>query len=143
MALLFTARTTPNGNSVPGFGMPSIAATITPTTVTITPGAPSFSPLGDSSGTCWNTGLCGYSGWVGSDYTIGSTGDYFLEFGVVNWQDTNFQTAMAFDGITIGGQQIGGGGNPSAPEPGTLALLGLGLAAVGFAQRRRRRICQL
>jgi PEP-CTERM motif len=138
VALLFTARTTPDGNSVPGFGMPSITANITPSTVTITAGAPSFSPLGSSSDTCFDMG-CGYSGWVQSDYTIGATGDYYLEFGVVNWADTAYQTAMAFDGITIGGQQIGGGGTPSAPEPATLGLLALGVASIGFARWTRQR----
>jgi PEP-CTERM motif len=36
-----------------------------------------------------------------------------------------------------GGQTGGSGGTP-VPEPTTIALLGLGLAAVGFATRRRR-----
>lgn len=36
----------------------------------------------------------------------------------------------------IGGN--GGGGGNGVPEPGTLALFGLGLTAIGFATRRRR-----
>jgi len=37
---LFTARTTPTGNTVPGFGMPAISpgVTLDPATVTIVPG---------------------------------------------------------------------------------------------------------
>ncbi len=135
VALLFTARTTPSGNSVPGFGMPAIAATITPATVTIVPGGPVWSPLGGSSGACYSTG-CGYSGWVQSDYTIASTGNYYLEFGAANWLDTAYQTGMAFDGITVGGQPIGGG---TVPEPASLALLGLGLAGMGWARRKSLR----
>ena len=131
VALLFTARTTPSGNSVPGFGMPSIAATITPAFVTIIPGGPAWSPLGGSSGACYSTG-CGYSGWVQSDYTIASTGNYYLEFGAANWLDTAYDTGLAFDGITVGGKPIGG----TVPEPASLALIGLGLVGMGWARRK-------
>ena len=134
VALLFTARTTPSGNSVPGFGMPPIAATITPAFVTITPGGPVWSPLGGSSGACYSTG-CGYTGWVQSDYTIASTGNYYLEFGAANWLDTAYQTGLAFDGITVGGQPIGG----TVPEPASLALIGLGLVGMGWARRKSLR----
>jgi len=133
VAVLFTARTTPGGNSVPGFGMPAIAAATTPATVTIVPGGPAWFPLGGSSGDCWSTG-CGYTGWVESNYTIALTGDYVLEFGVVNWSDTAYDSGMAFDGITVGGKPI----DPiDVPEPATLALLGLGLAGLGALRRRK------
>lgn len=135
VALLFTARTTPSGNSVPGFGMPAIAATITPSTVTITPGGPAWSPLGGSSGACFDTG-CGYSGWVDSSYTIASAGNYSLQFGIVNWSDTLYDSGLAFDGITVGGVPIGPP-TSSVPEPGTLLLLGSGMA--GFAILRLRK----
>ncbi len=136
VALLFTARTTPAGNSVPGFGMPVIAATINPAMVTIIPGGPSWSPLGGSSGACYSTG-CGYTDWTQSTYNIAASGNYILEFGVVNWVDQSYDTGLAFDGIMVGGVPIGGGGNPVVPEPATMALLGSGL--LGFVGLRRKR----
>jgi hypothetical protein len=136
VALLFTARTTVGGNSVPGFDMPAIAATITPSLVTMVPGGPVWTPLGGDSGACY-MGIgqgCGYSGWVESEYTIAAAGDYILEFGVVNWLDTDYDTGLAFDGITVGGKPI----DPEeVPEPASLALLGLGLAGMGLFRRRK------
>ena len=87
VALLFTARTTPSGSAVPGFDVPPPVATLSPSPATILGGAPSWSPLGGSSGTCWDTG-CGYTGWIQSDYTIAAAGTYRLEFGATNWLDT-------------------------------------------------------
>ncbi|WP_418647289.1 NF038132 family protein [Thauera butanivorans] len=133
VAVLFTARTALDGNSVPGFGMPDIKADIDPQFVTTTPGAPAWLPLGSSSGTCFDDG-CGYTGWVKSTYSIANAGDYILEFGVANWDDEFYQSGLAFDGITVGGQAIDP--NP-VPEPASLALLGLGLAGLAWRGRRR------
>ncbi|MBM4136959.1 MAG: PEP-CTERM sorting domain-containing protein [Nitrospira sp.] len=143
VALLFTARTTPGGNTVPGFGMPAIAATIDPAIVTIIPGGPSWSPLGGFSGKCYNTG-CGYTDWVESTYDIAAAGNYILEFGVVDWGDQTFDSGLAFDGITVGGDPIGCGqpGLPPCgdggviPEPSTFLLLGAGLVGVGLLRKR-------
>jgi hypothetical protein len=134
---LFTARTTPSGNTVPGFGMPAISpgVTVNPATVTIIPGGPAWSPLGGSSGGCWSTG-CGYTGWVEATYDLLDTGTYSMLFGVVNWSDSAFDTGLAFDGITVGGIEVDPNPNPT-PEPATLALLGLGLAGLGAMRRRK------
>lgn len=132
-ALLFTARTTTSGDTVPGFGMPLLAdgVTLTPASTPIIPGGPLWSPLGGSSGACYSTG-CGYTGWIGMSYEILAAGNYYLEFGVVNWLDTAFDSGLAFDGILVGGKPI-----DPIPEPASLALLGIGLA--GLAAMRRRK----
>jgi hypothetical protein len=133
---LFTARTTPSGNTVPGFGMPAISpgVTVNPATVTVIPGGPDWSPLGSSSGGCYSGG-CGYTGWVEATYTLLETGNYSMLFGTVNWSDTAYDTGLAFDGITVGGVEVDP--NPTVPEPATLALLGLGLAGLGLTRRRK------
>lgn len=134
VALLFTARTTPGGDTVPGFGMPALApgVVLDPATTPIIAGGPAWSPLGSSSGTCFNTG-CGYMGWIGMTYEIAAAGNYYLEFGVVNWDDQAFDSGLAFDGILVGGVPIDG----TVPEPASLALLGIGLAGLGAMRRRK------
>jgi hypothetical protein len=129
-ALLFTARTTTSGNTVPGFGLPATTATVSPSS--IIGGAPVWSALGSSSNTCWSGG-CGYTGWVSSTFSIASSGNYILEFGVMNWSDTAYQTGLAFDGITIAGTPI-----PAVPEPESLAMMLAGLGLVGAIARRRQ-----
>jgi hypothetical protein len=131
--VLFTARTTPGGDTVPGFSMPPIASgvTLTPTSTAIIPGGPLWSPLGSSSGGCWDTG-CGYTDWVKATYEIPTTGNYLLEFGVTNWNDQAYNSGMAFDGATIAGKPIEG-----VPEPATMLLIGAGLIGLaGFSRRR-------
>jgi hypothetical protein len=132
VALLFTARTEPTGSVVPGVGLPTPVATLTPSSVPIIPGGPVWSPLDDSSGVCFSDG-CGYTGWVLSSYTISTAGNYLLEFGVTNWIDQEFDSGMAIDGVTVGGVPI----TPAVPEPSTLVLIGSGLIGLAGVARRR------
>jgi hypothetical protein len=141
VALLFTARTEPTGSIVPGTGLPNPLATLNPGSVPIIGGGPAWSPLGSSSGTCFAAG-CGYTGWVNSSYVIPTSGNYYLEIGVTNWLDTAFDSGLGLDGVSVGGVPItppAGGGTPppvTTAEPGTLALLSVGL--VGLLARRRK-----
>jgi hypothetical protein len=151
-AMLVTARTEASGTIIPGTGMPINDATLVPSSVPIIPpptpseypvytGGPDWLPLGvplggslgGSSGFCWAPG-CGYTGWVESDYTILTTGFYFLQFGVTNWLDTSFDSGLAFSGSTIAGVPIDTG---TIPEPGSLVLLASGL--VSLVPRIRRK----
>ena len=134
IAILFTARTKSSGTIVPGDGMPAPAATLTPASVPIIGGAPDWSPLGSSSGSCYSSG-CGYTDWVHSSYTIAAAGNYVLEFGTTNWLDTAYDSGMAFDGILVGGDPIV---PDPIPEPASFALLGLGLIGMGAVRRRRK-----
>lgn len=133
---LFTARTTPTGNTVPGFGLPGLGAgvTLTPASTAIIPGGPAFSPLGGYSGACFaGTGQgCGYTGWIEMDYTFVTDGTFSLQFGVTNALDGIYDSAFAVAGVTINDVPI----NNNVPEPGSLALAVLGLA--GLIARRRK-----
>ena len=133
VSLLFTARTEPSGSIVPGTGLPTPTATLTPSSVPIIPGGPDWSPLGDSSGDCYAAG-CGYTGWVNSNYTIGTAGNYYLEVGVTNWSDTLYDSGLAMDGVTINGVPI----SPSpTPEPSTLVMFATALVGGAAAIKQR------
>ncbi len=135
-ALLFTARTTPTGDAVPGFGVPLPAATLTPPTVPIQDGLTTWSPLGDSSDSCFDVG-CGTTGWILSTFKITTTGNYYLKVGAVNWLDEAFDSGLALDGVSVAGVPI----TPptTAPEPASLAMLACALAGVGVLRRKAAR----
>jgi hypothetical protein len=134
-ALLFTARTAPSGSIVPGFSMPPPAATLDPSSVLIHDGAPTWSPLGPSSGTCFDAG-CGYTGWIKSSFTITASGNYMLQAGVVNWNDEEFDSGLALDGVTVAGTPITPVTPSGVPEPASILLVSLG--AAGLLVRRFR-----
>ena len=133
-ALIFTARTQPDGNIIPGFGLPPIDATVP--VAPIIDGQTNWSPLGGSSGACFN-GVgngCGQTGWVLSAFNIAVAGNYLIEFGVANFSDTAFDSGLAFDGITVAGVPIT---PPSeVPVPAALPLMASALAAFGLSRRR-------
>lgn len=139
VAVLFTARTTPGGNTVPGFGMPAVdpGVTLVPSATPIFAGESTWSPLGAYSGGCYHgtAAGCGNTHWIEMSYDIAAAGNYYLEFGAVNWQDTAYDSGLAFDGILVAGKPIDDNG--TVPEPASLALLGLGLAGLAAVRRRK------
>lgn len=135
VAWLFTARTTPAGNTSPGFALPPNDSTLTPASTPIIGGGPVWSALGGDSGSCYDAG-CGYTGWIESTYAIGTTGSYILRFGVTNALDQDFDSGLAFAGLTIAGNPIPTGG---VPEPGSWAMMLGGFGLIGGAMRASRR----
>jgi hypothetical protein len=133
--LLFTARTWPGFDTVPGYLMPSVAAgvTLTPASTPIVAGGPVWSSLGAWSGYCWDVG-CGYTGWIGSSYNISNAGNYYLQFGMINWDDQLYDSGLAIDSVTLNGIPIPG---DDTPEPGSLVLLGSGVAGIAGLLRRK------
>jgi hypothetical protein len=68
------------------------------------------------------------SGWIDWSFTAAAAGSYTLVYGVMNTADGGGpnQTFGYFDAASV------------VPEPGTLALFGIGLIGMGLTRRRRK-----
>lgn len=133
LGYLFTARTTPSGNTSPGFGLGTLnISTLTPGTTAIQPGT-TWSALGSSSGQCFGAG-CGNTGWIQSTYNIKDAGSYKIKFGVTNVGDTGFDSGLAYSGLKVAGVPVG-----AVPEPGTWLMMLLGFGLMGGALRSRQK----
>jgi hypothetical protein len=132
--LLFTARTTPGGDTVPGFDLPDLGegVSLEPESTPIIDGGPMWAQLGENSGSCFSTG-CGYTDWIKATYEFAEAGQFRLQFGVSNWDDEIYHSGMAMAGTTIDGVPI----DPiPLPAAGWLLLGGLGAL---MAVRRRQK----
>ena len=103
--VVIVIRTSPSGVVVPAGGAPPSSGTTTPPAPLSILSGTSWSILGGGSGSCYGAG-CGNTGWITVSYTVRNSGNYKLKFGVANWIDTRFNTALAIDNINIGGQPL-------------------------------------
>lgn len=104
-------------------------------------------PLGltntGSYGWCWDVGSgCGSSGWIESAYSVENTGSYYLEFGVINWGDEFYDSALAVDFAGLSQNEFGNAlplaNAAPVPEPAQMMLLPAGLVMVAWVVGRRR-----
>lgn len=102
VAMLFNSRTSTAGFNIPGDGLPPLDATVDLEGMVFQQFSPVWSALGNDSGRCFTRG-CGYTGWIPVRYAVPETGSYVLEFGVVNWSDLRFQSALAIDSSVLHG----------------------------------------
>lgn len=149
-AWLFTARSTnsANGNVIPGNVLNRQVDNNLPdeldavlndgNTVGFKVAGTDWAPLGYSSGICWDgANTCGPTGWIKSSYSITTTGSYYLEFGVINWGDEAYDSALAFDFAGLRQANFNGLTTP-VPELPPVAMMALGLGLMAVVARRRQ-----
>lgn len=89
-------------------------------------------PAYNTNGDCSNGG-CFWNNWVNQTFDFTATGTAEdLQFSTYGIYGVISQYDVGLDNVTI--NQVGG----SVPEPGSLALLALGLGALALASRKRR-----
>ncbi|MDO6486572.1 NF038132 family protein [Colwellia sp. 6_MG-2023] len=145
VAMLFSASTNIVSDIVAGNGLSTTKAVLN--TANIVKNGSEWKPLGADSGRCFLS-ACGYTGWIQSNYSILETGNYYLEFGVANWLDSNFDSGLAFDGIKVAGIPFDNLKVPSTattlatdkatsvPEPSSVALFALAFLGLISAKRK-------
>ena len=82
--------------------------------------------------------------WTPFTYTFQHTGIHWFGFGIVNVQDTSLDSSLFIDAIEGDVESVLLESMPEnisaeAPEPGSMMLLGAGMAALGLIRRRMAR----
>jgi hypothetical protein len=84
----------------------------------------------DDTTLVWASGVATATLTVNTDATVAAGSDFYIRLGAQT-ASTSLQQ-INFDNVTLVAEAL------SVPEPATLGLMGIGLAAIGFAKRRKR-----